>query len=51
VHLDAPIDPSRSIAKGEDLQSVKVEESIVDAIIKPLTMVVEGQVAKGDQFG
>jgi hypothetical protein len=37
---DAPIDLSSSMAKGEDLQSVKVERSIADAIIKPLTMVV-----------
>jgi hypothetical protein len=39
------------MAKGKDLQSVKVEGSIVDAPIKPLIMVVEGQVVKGDQFG
>jgi hypothetical protein len=51
VPPNAPIDPSRSMAQGEDLQNVKVEGSIVDAIIKLLTMVVEGQVAKGDQFG
>ncbi len=47
----ASIDPSRSMAKGKDLQSVKVEGSTMDAPIKPLIMVVEGQVAKGDQFG
>jgi hypothetical protein len=51
VPHDASIDPSRSMAKGEDLRSVKVEGSIVDATIKPLIIVVEGQVAKGDQFG
>ncbi len=50
VPPNASIDPLRSMAKGEDLQSVKVEGSIVDAKIKPLTMVVKGQVAKGDQF-
>jgi len=51
VFFYASIDPSRSMAKCKDLQSVKVEGSIVDATIKPLIMVVEGQVAKGDQFG
>jgi len=31
---------------------VEIEKSIVDATIKlPSTMVVEGQVAKGHQFG
>jgi hypothetical protein len=47
----ASIDPSISMVKCKNLQSVKVEGSIVDATIKPLIMVVEGQVAKGDQFG
>ncbi len=34
------------MAKGKDLQSAEVEGSIVDATIKPPTMVVEGQVGK-----
>ncbi len=34
------------MAKGEDLWSVEVEGFIMDATIKPLTMVVEGQVAR-----
>jgi hypothetical protein len=38
------------VAKGEDLQSAKVEGVIVDATIKPLTMVVEGQVARSHQL-
>ncbi len=38
------------MAKGEDLQSAEVEGAIVDATIKPLTMVVEGQVAKSHQL-
>ncbi len=51
VPPNASIDPSISMAKGENLQSVKVEGSIVDATIKPLITVVESQVGKGDQFG
>jgi len=39
------------MAKGENLQSAKVEGSIVDAIIKPPpTMVVESQVARSHQL-
>ncbi len=38
------------MAKGEDLQSVEVEGFIVDATIKPPTMVVEGQVARSHQL-
>jgi hypothetical protein len=38
------------VAKGENLQSAKVEGSIVDAPIKPPTMVVEGQVARSHQL-
>jgi hypothetical protein len=38
------------VVKGEDLQSVEVEGSIMDATIKPLTMVVEGQVARSHQL-
>jgi hypothetical protein len=34
------------MVKGEDLQSAELEGSIVDVTIKPLTMVVEGQVAR-----
>ncbi len=48
--FDASIDFSRLVAKGEDLQSVEVEGSIVDATIKPLTMVVEGQVTRSHQL-
>jgi len=38
------------VAKGEDLQSAEVERAIVDATIKPLTMVVEGQVVRSHQL-
>jgi hypothetical protein len=35
------------VAKGEeDLRNAEVEGSIMDATIKPLTMLVEGQVAR-----
>jgi len=38
------------VAKGKDLQSAEIEGSIVDATIKPPTMVVEGQVGKNHQL-
>ncbi len=47
---NASINLLRSVAKGEDLQSVEVDRSITNVTIKSLTTVVEGQVVKGDQF-
>jgi hypothetical protein len=38
------------MAKGENLQSAKVERYIVDATIKPPTMVVEGQIVRNHQL-
>jgi hypothetical protein len=38
------------VAKGKDLQSAEVEGSIVDATIKPSTMVVEGRIGKSHQL-
>jgi len=38
------------VPKGKDLQSAEVVGSIVDATIKPPTMVVEGQVGKSHQL-
>jgi hypothetical protein len=38
------------VVKGEDLRSAEVEGSIMDATIKPPTMVVEGQVARSHQL-
>ncbi len=43
---NALIDLSRIMVEGEDLQSVEVDRSIVNVVIKPLTMVVESQVVK-----
>jgi len=40
------------LLKKESFLLVEIEGSIVDATIKlPLTMVVEGPIAKGHQFG
>jgi len=38
------------VVKGKDLQSAEIERSIVDATIKPSTMVVEGQIGKSHQL-
>jgi hypothetical protein len=38
------------MAKGEDLRSAEVEGSIMDATIKPPTMLVKGQVVKSHQL-
>jgi hypothetical protein len=46
---NALIDLSRLMVEGEDLQSVEVDKCIANVIIKPPTIVVEGQGVKGDQ--